>query len=1124
MNDSVDQNPRGSAGGAASTVGAVYAGSVAAWCAVQLLLGKGASLPWKLSDDHSLASIACESSTHVDDLVLQLLPEGTVYIQIKHGLKFGPEFDKAMAQLVRQFWSSSFSCAKDRLVIATDQSASDTVRVAVRNVLRACHDLASDAALEDRATSEVMKKAFRRLKKCFEYESAVLQKSAHDITRRFRDFLGCTHLSIFETLDGCQEHQAIESLRQVVKPQQARQTWTLLNSTCLDVATLRQSLDRPGFWGILRRSQIEVSHRRLLLAGEHVQLEDVLRGMTRQRVDQLIALRQFDENLYVARAVLDQHFEAFCESADSLMVISGGSGQGKSCWCAYRSKSSLDRPTLLVAAENLEASDASLNATLIRLLNQHIQAHGGYPLPLFELTEWLKNTSILVMIDGLDRAPSFSQSLSPWMDATLAQLKQSKLQVVLTGRPETMVRLRSTLEMSPQVYRPKKDVWQVQLEDFTGKEASIAADRLGDPALAQYSHPSMMSFCAQIQEHGDVLLSEVQIVERFIQWRISQVNIRADILDEHLSLFIELLSKALATSEQGVLSSNEVLAMPGFDRQAYDALRRGNFIVEAHGVLRVEPDKISERLQGRYLDAVQTITDLDQVKAFPLKMGALRFALLDLAMRDERQAIEQLKRLVDHSKSLRMQMALGLACTLFDALPDWSSLEPLASELGKASGDNNVLMYLGSGGALIDLLGSRRWRGEQRLRLLWTLAPTESGFDWRQKHWEYPSRFSNFHVTPWRKRMLAVLQEPDVDAWNFLVERFDSQEPFEDCNEANMGHLAQGLFFLGAETRMWPALQALAHCTNRQQLLMLQMLARNYSDQVAVLMEQILSSGLFSLDEKYELAVGLQANLPTPAIMAAFNQLLADSEDPELQAVCLRGLGCGGDIAAVLKLINSPSVCDSDVAVCMSYSGEQFQVFAKRIFERVLRREVTAHVLNGFLYGVGNHDQALAHFKILEPLFMKALRQIPEAGISVAPIIEIFIRMAIDHPEKWQGLFELTEVILSSTDERARRFIVYACTAEESNAQSVEGLCLRARIIQTLIERETDRENLELLQFKLLTVLIDNPTLPQWLAGLIGKFPDMPSKRTVIIAEAKGIDAQRLEQLVSNARSFVATS
>ena len=74
-----------------------------------------------------------------------------------------------------------------------------------------------------------------------------------------------------------------------------------------------------------------------------------------------------------------------------------------------------------------------------------------------------------------DNRASLLSLVRPQIDATLAQLKQSKLQVVLTGRPETMVRLRSTLEMSPQVYRPKKDVWQVQLEDFTGKEASIAA-------------------------------------------------------------------------------------------------------------------------------------------------------------------------------------------------------------------------------------------------------------------------------------------------------------------------------------------------------------------------------------------------------------------------------------------------------------------------------------------------------------------------------------------------------------------------------------------------------------------------------------------------------------------------
>lgn len=1123
MNDAVDNNSRGAAGGAAGTVGAVYAGSVGAWCAVQLLLGRGASLPWELSDEHSLASIACESSTYVDDLVLQLLPEGTVYIQIKHGLKFGAEFDKAMSQLVRQFWSSSFSCKTDRLVIATDSSASDTVRVAVRNVLRACHDLASNARLEDCVTSAVTKKAFQRLKKCFEDESAILQKSAHDLTSRLRDFLGCTHLSLFDTLDGGQENQAIESLRQVVKPQQAQHAWTLLNSICLDVATLRKSVDRPGLWGVLRRHQIELSHRRLLLAGEQVHLDDVVKGMTGQRVDELVALGHFACALYVPRAELDQHFEAFCASPNQLMVISGGSGQGKSCWCAHRGKSATDRPTLLIAAECLDGGDASLSATLIRLVDQYIREQGGYPLPTVELKEWLNHTNMLVVIDGLDRAPSFSQRLSSWMDATLAQLAQSKLQVVLTARPETVVRLRSTLELSPRVYRPQKDVWQVQLKDFTGKEARIAARRLGDPALAQYPHPSMMSFCAQIQEHGDVLLSEVQIVERFIQWRISQVTIRADILDEHLGLFIDRLSKALANSEQGVLSGNEVLALPGFDRVAYDALRRGNFIVEAQGVLRVEPDKISERLQAQYLDVVQTITDFEQVKAFPLKMGALRFALLDLAMRDARQAVEQLKRLIEYSKDVQMDIARSLACTLFEALPDWSSLEPLAKELGEGIGHNGVLLYLGSGSALIDLLGSSRWSGKQRLRLLWTLTPTESGYDWRQKHWRKSHRASNFIKTPWRWRMLRVLQEPETDPWPFLVERFDSQQPFEDCNEANLGHLAQGLFFLAAETRMWPALQALAHSTRGSQRLMLHMLARDYSDQVSALMGQILTSGLFDSKDKYQLATGLQANPLTPAIMSALDELLADSEDPELIAICLRGRGAGGDIAAALTLINGPRLCDEDVAVCMRYSGMQFHTLTQRVFERATLGEVSAQALRGFHYGVADQDEILGQFEILQPLLMQALRQLPEAMISLSPVIEAFIRIAFEHPAKWHGLFELTEVILFSAEGDARRFIVYACTAEESNAQSAEGSDLRTRIIQALIERETDPQNLELLEFKLFTVLIDHPTLPQWLAGLMDKCPDMPGELTVIRAELNGIDLPRLEQVVSRARSFAAT-
>ena len=78
--------------------------------------------------------------------------------------------------------------------------------------------------------------------------------------------------------------------------------------------------------------------------------------------------------------------------------------------------------------------------------------------------------------------------------------------------------------------------------------------------------------------------------------------------------------------------------------------------------------------------------------------------------------------------------------------------------------------------------------------------------------------------------------------------------------------------------------------------------------------------------------------------------------------------------------------------------------------------------------------------------------------------------------------------------------------------------------IQTLIERETDEENLELLEFKLLTALIDNPRVPEWLGGLMSKRPDMPSERTVIRAELSGVDEQRIERILERARSFAGTS
>ncbi|WP_085707078.1 hypothetical protein [Pseudomonas sp. B35(2017)] len=1121
MNDSPDSNPRGSAGGAASTGGAVYAGSVGAWCAVEMLLGHAASLPWKLSDRHSIVSITCESSTQVDDLVLRLLPEGSVYIQVKHGLVMGPEFKKAMDQMVRQFWSDGFSRTEDRLVIATDSSASGTVRVAVQQVLNTCRDLASDAKLEGCVTSEATGAAFKRLRTCFVDESKRLKKTDADIEEGFRGFLGCTHLSVFDTLLDLEQHHAIEKLRQVVDPQQASQTWTLLNVTCLDMAKNRKSVDRPGLWNILRRERIDVSHHRLSLAGMQVRLEDILRGMTEQRIDQLLGLGKFIPHLYVPRVDLDRHLEQFCEAPSSLMVIVGGSGQGKTSWCAQRGRTVTKRPTLLIGAESLAVGDASLNDSLSRLIVGYVQEHGGYPLQAPELAQWLKHTPLLVIIDGLDRASSFSGHLSQWMDASLAQLTQSQLQLVLTGRQETMDRLKAPLELSSLVYRPQKGGWQIRLQEFSKEEAFAAAVLLGDVGLARYRHPSMMSFCAQIRARSDDELEQTQIFDRFIEHRMSQVINEHTILEEQLSLFVERLSRALANSEQGVLAKQEVFGMPGFDPSAYEALKRANFIVQNQGVFRIEPDEISERLQGHHVDVPQTIAGLDRVKAFPLKVGALRFALADLARRDAGRAIEQLEHLVEYAGHERFGIARSLVCSTFEALSDWRSLEPLATKLGEGYTGNSILMLLESDNALLDLMASGRWNAEQRVRLLWTLATTESGYDWRHKHWQRHDRVPGFHVTPWRERMLTAIQDPQSDAWRFLVERFDSQAALEDCDEAKLGHLAQGVFFLGAETCTWAALQALTQSEGKESADMMAMLAREYAGQVLGLMAQVQASPLFEVRHKQALARGLSALAVSPEIAQAASGLMAATDDPELRTTCLRMLARGGDAASVRELINAPDLADVDVAVCLSYSGTQFQAFAERVFERVLQREADVQALSGFHYGLGTPEEAGAHFTALEPLFTQVLEQLPEAACQLALILESYIRKAIGHDAAWPGVFEMAERILCSDDVDARRQIIYACTGTDKGASGIEGQRLRTRMIDTLVERETDPENFELLQVKLLSDQIGHPDAPRWLSRMMGKQADVPSDRAVLLAGFRGAQTQRIEGVVDAARSLL---
>jgi hypothetical protein len=1120
-------NARGSAGGAASTGGAVYAGSVGAWCAVQLLLGKSISLPWKLSAVHNIKSLACESSTHVDDLVLQLLPHGTVYIQIKHGLVLGAEFNKALAQLVRQFWSSGFSCKTDRLVIATDMTASSTVRVAVRSLLRSCHDLAKDTSLDVLLTSDAKKAAFDRLKERFEVESLSLKKSARQVEKKFRDFLSCAHVTILETMDGQDENYAIERLHQVLlKPEQARQAWTTLNASCLKVATLRSSVDLAGLWDILRREGIEVSSRRLSLEGLQVQLQDVVKAMTQARIGQLLSSGRIDPERYVTRRVLDGYLLKFIGSPNSLMVLSGGSGKGKTSWCANIAATPQGRPVLLVAAESLHDNDAGLVVSLCRLISEHIGVDEGYSLSSSEISYWLQHTPLLVLIDGLDRAPAFSRHLNQWMDLTLAQMTKTQLKLVLTGRPETIGRLHANLEFSSLVFTPHYGAPLIQLDDFTDDEAGLAAARLGDPSLARYRHPSMMWFSAQIQAEAGFALRPGQIVDRFIEHRKRQVISDHEILSEQLAEFIECVSKALARSEQGLLAFSGLSGMPGFNLAAYEALRRGNFIIEAQGQLRVEPDEVSERLHGRCLDVAQTISDLPCLNAFPLKMGALRSALTDLAVSDADQAVVQLQRLIQSVQEGPMDIARSLACSVFEALPDWTSLEPLAATMGRNCQERNIFLIFEPNESLLKLLTSDRWSEEQRIRLLWELAKGESGYDWREKHWLGHRLQPGFSVTPWRQAMLQVLEESQGNSWTFLIERFGLTHALQDTSESVMGDVARALFYLSAKKRMWSALQALAVNDSEYTRQMLRLLARDFPDQVAVLIQTILESRVFGLSALISLARGMETaeGEPVSAVIQAMRLLIDHEHNATLRDICLHALARGGDQEAARELIESPGLHSANVSVCLAFFKEDFALLAQRIVTRVLLGEVMVEALGGFEVSTA-HDNFLdvARFIILQPLLMQVLEQMPQDAAVVARVVESLVYEAACASCAWPGLIELVNKILMSGDSRARSTMVYASTGDDRCGPSQEGQQLRTQIIEMLIEYETDPKLLTLLIGKLFSNRSDYAQTPTWLAKLIGRYPDLPYEKTAA-TWGFGSNEQKFKRLLGEARAIVNTA
>lgn len=415
----------------------------------------------------------------VDDLVLEVLPKARVYIQIKHGLDAGAEFASAIGQLSRQFAEATFNRRTDRLVIVTDGSASGTIRLDLPKALSWFHSLPKSTPLIEFPHGKGPEKALDRVKKIFHIEYTA--KRGAPLDDDWREFLKCVELTVLNPLDGSERETCIESLNSVVGSRHAVLAWTALCDLCLDAGRLRRPIDVATAEETLQKAGVRLS---LTEGGQTSSIAAAVAALNRHQLQALEARHQYDGSLYIGRSQLDESFQSIGKDGKKVLLLTSGSGQGKTTWCAFQCDTEDAGTRIFIPAEAILTTDQHLRDTLTRMLRSEAEDEHRIPFAPAEVKNWLESAAAITFIDGLDRAAVTRNALRQWIQTTAFEAASFAGCVVMTTRPEI-------LDLTFDVLGD--GVLVAGLGDFSEFEAVEVALKLGIPELARYRHPRLMS-------------------------------------------------------------------------------------------------------------------------------------------------------------------------------------------------------------------------------------------------------------------------------------------------------------------------------------------------------------------------------------------------------------------------------------------------------------------------------------------------------------------------------------------------------------------------------------------------------------------------------------------------------
>lgn len=248
----MQRDRRGDAGGSAGAGGYDYQHRVAAWAAVQIIAGEGASGTqlW-LSP---LVRLDCETGDPVDDIRLTPAAGPMVCVQAKRGIQLGRAPGSEFARTVADFVHHHLDRPHELLVLVVGPTASARVRDDLARFLGAVRAAPQGRLLEEATLPVGVMKAGDVLRD--HVEAAWIIFTGHSPSEEeLRAFL--TQLWVWGLdveADGAAEREALFVLRSQIlaDPTAGDAAWTALIEACAGLAKERRGADRAAL-----RKQLE---------------------------------------------------------------------------------------------------------------------------------------------------------------------------------------------------------------------------------------------------------------------------------------------------------------------------------------------------------------------------------------------------------------------------------------------------------------------------------------------------------------------------------------------------------------------------------------------------------------------------------------------------------------------------------------------------------------------------------------------------------------------------------------------------------------------------------------------------------------------------------------------------